>query len=811
MTTLKTSDAHPAPPAAGPVAASSIPSPGTHPRPVLLAVAAPGPFEREVRRRLASGRIDTPVGRRPGNVDHDPDLDLPEPTSAREEHDDSLGNIDPTAIGWPEPIDARRAGRRLVRRVRGARARDADADAWRVPMQVAVALSFARAVDGVPGLIRALRAGTPRVIVEVPDPLLFQILRGIWQTLLYGRDAGTLSVSPSSTYATRDDLAALTLVAAEAIKPKERAVREEMFLRALAVPSPIVCLVTDVEALPEAALRAAEHRLTLLPFDAGLVAATVGIVTGRHRRTAALVDDLVGIDCARLSLPDLAIAVRADRTPAACIAALRRLVHARPAGGGVGSGVGRDLTLDQLHGLRPAVDWARGALLDLEAWRAGAPWSSVASGAVIAGPPGTGKTQLAQAMARSGGIPLVAASLAQWQSADTCHLGTTLKAMRASFDEARAKARVHGGAILLIDEVDSFPDRNSVRHDYRDYVIEVQNALLELLDGATPREGVIVVGTTNAAARLDPALTRPGRLSRVIEVGYPDLDERVAMLRVRLGAELPDADLGPVARLTERATGAAIEELVAEARRRARREGRALCPDDLAAAVGGAAPAHPPGLLRRLAIHEAGHALVAALELGTKGLVVALQDRDGAGGWVETGRSPDSAGTRAEIEALIRVMLAGHAAETVLLGAPSAGAGGDLAQATKLAADLLGSWGLAGRERLLALGRASPAVILADPALRAEAGKLLALQHRLACALIGRRRAAVLAIAERLLAERRLDGAAVAALIGSGPPGEATWAGEEIGCPASRQGTGGSSDTTRSPDTAGSNRKGGCP
>lgn len=724
--------------------------------------AAPGPFEREILRRLRRGQMSVLGSRRLRNETMGSNREGPGQTNrdGRTFPDD-----DPLPELWPFRIDERPDEGQSAKRSRNERSRAVEP--WRAPLPVAVALTFARALDAAPGLVSALRGGAPRVIVSVPDPLVLSVLRGIWKVVLFGDRAETMAVERGTASACRDACVALTMMPTDVPKPRDRASHEEAFLRALAVPLPIVAIVPDPGFLPDSAAIAATHRLTLPALDAGLIAATVRIVTGR--RPDRQVANAAGLAPNGLSMADLAIAVRADRSYGDCLAELRRL-QAERAAVAVASGVGRDLSLDQLHGLAEAVAWARGALDDLAAWRAGAPWSSVASGLVVAGPPGCGKTLLAQAMAVSGRIPLIAASLAQWQSADTAHLGTTLRAMRATFEEARVKARSHGGSIILIDEIDSFPDRSTVNHEYRDYVVEVQNALLECLDGATPREGVICIGTTNAPERLDPALVRPGRLGRVIRIGTPNLDERLAMFRVRLGADLKGVDLMPIARVTERATGAEIDEMVNEARRRARRAGRDLSIGDLEAAAGQDRAAHDPALFRRTAIHEAGHALVAALELGTEDLVVALQVREGAAGWVAGSHRRLAAGTRRDIEALIRVGLAGHAAETVLLGGPSAAARSDLRMVTQFAADLYGNWGLAGSGRLLALGSDRPTEILADPVLRAEAGRLLEEQHARVCAWIEERRCAVAAIADRLMEERLLDGAAVAALIVAHPP-----------------------------------------
>src|SRR3546814_617433 len=150
--------------------------------------------------------------------------------------------------------------------------------------------------------------------------------------------------------------------------------------------------------------------------------------------------------------------------------------------------------------------------------RGGLRWEDVDCGVLLSGPTGVGKTMFAGALARTCGCPLVSASLGEWQAAG--HLGDLLKAMRRTFDEARKCAP----CILFIDEIDSFGDRAAFDRHHRDYGIPLVNAFLEELDGVRGRAGVVVVGATNDPERIDPAIRRPGRLDRTIELGLPDAE-----------------------------------------------------------------------------------------------------------------------------------------------------------------------------------------------------------------------------------------------------------------------------------------------
>lgn len=237
--------------------------------------------------------------------------------------------------------------------------------------------------------------------------------------------------------------------------------------------------------------------------------------------------------------------------------------------------------LARVPGLSPSVEaWVQALLRDIADYRAGRiGWADVDRGAVISGPPGCGKTTLALALAEQAGVPLISGSHALWQSHG--HQGEMLKAMRRSFGEARAAAP----CILFLDELDSFPDRRSASGENAGYMQQVVNALLAELDGAVSREGVVVVGACNNASLLDPALTRPGRLERVLVLGRPNAAGIEAALRVHLATELVNEPLVDVAVLAHGMTGAEAEAAVRAAKRSARTRGAALTKGDLMLAI----------------------------------------------------------------------------------------------------------------------------------------------------------------------------------------------------------------------------------
>ncbi len=222
------------------------------------------------------------------------------------------------------------------------------------------------------------------------------------------------------------------------------------------------------------------------------------------------------------------------------------------------------LRLEDLHGFGAAGFWARRTADRLLAYRAGQLEArDLPRGVLLVGPPGTGKTLLVQALANSAAVPLISGSLARWQAADDSHLGTTLRAMRRTFDAARVAAP----CVLLIDELDSFGSRADFAAPHRDYATQVVNGLLELLDGAEPRLGVVVVGTCNDARRIDPAILRAGRIDDILELGLPDATALAAIARLYLpNAAVQDdasrARLEAIGRAAaaRRGTGAAMEQ-----------------------------------------------------------------------------------------------------------------------------------------------------------------------------------------------------------------------------------------------------------
>ncbi len=343
--------------------------------------------------------------------------------------------------------------------------------------------------------------------------------------------------------------------------------------------------------------------------------------------------------------------------------------------------------------------WAEHLRQDLASWRAGMlGWKEIDKGVLVYGPPGTGKTTFAASLAHFLGVPLIAASLAKWQSAG--HLGDLLKSMNSDFALARGDAP----SVLLIDELDSVGDRTKFVGDNAHYCSEVVNALLELLDGCFQREGVIVVGASNFHQKIDPALLRPGRLEKHLELSRPTLNARNSILAFYL----PDLDQNVLRTAATRlpgATGADIEYVARRAKQRARLEGRQVSPDDLLREL-------PPPLALsedeawRICIHEAGHTILAKLFCVGEilGVEIAVLDNavidgtDDFGGRLVLKRSPVAIQSETSLRNDIAMQLGGLVAEELYFGDKSTSGGGsrgsDLATTSEMARKMITSFGM---------------------------------------------------------------------------------------------------------------------
>lgn len=515
----------------------------------------------------------------------------------------------------------------------------------------------------------------------------------------------------------------------------------------------VIALTSRVDSLPATVRLAADYHLTLPALDGAATTVAAHVLTGHH--PTITIDDRL---CGYLNPDILRMSQRPGEDGDAWIRRLRSFAslasHSVPYGGP---------KLADLHGMDDAKRWGLNLVQDLKEYMAGRlPWTDVDRGCLLVGPPGTGKTSFARILAGSTGLPLVTGSHSEWQAAG--HLGQMLASMRSTFNRARMEAP----CILFIDEVDAFQDRQSLRSNQRDYSVQVVNALLEATDGTLAREGVVLLAAANSLS-VDPALIRPGRLDRVIMVSLPDDQALAGILRQHLGPDhLPGVDLLPfVSGMT--ASGAEAELWARDAKREARRAGRSMTPEDLVAHIPRPETVSPD-LHFRVAVHEAGHAVAAAVELPGTVQIVTVQGEH-AGVRFELGQFD----TEAEARAHIRILLAGRAAEELRLGTAGFGSGGpansDLARATSLATALLAGHGMG--ERLLWLGNAipesTPSFLSAHPSLADQVSRMLAEEHDRALSLLRPRLPLIDKVASILVEHGSMSGPELEELVAAMP------------------------------------------
>jgi cell division protease FtsH len=320
-------------------------------------------------------------------------------------------------------------------------------------------------------------------------------------------------------------------------------------------------------------------------------------------------------------------------------------------------------------------------------------------GVLMVGPPGTGKTLMAKAVAGEAGVPFFALSGSSFVE---MFVGVGASRVRDLFNDARK----HAPSIIFIDEIDAIGGRRGPggfgSNDEREQTL---NQLLSDMDGFEPGASVVVMGATNRAEILDTALLRPGRFDRTVDIPLPNQKERTAILAIHGRSKTlgPDVDLATVSRGTPGFSGADLANLVNEAAINAVRDGReVLSASDFASArdrllIGrrDGSNALLPEEKHSVAIHEAGHALVAALSDHADPVAkVTILPRGAALGVTE--QLPEFERhlyRQSYLTDTLAVRLGGRAAEIVVLGEPSTGAADDLAGATDLATRMVREWG----------------------------------------------------------------------------------------------------------------------
>ena len=335
--------------------------------------------------------------------------------------------------------------------------------------------------------------------------------------------------------------------------------------------------------------------------------------------------------------------------------------------------------------------------------------ASMPKGILLVGPPGTGKTMLAKAVAGEANVPFFSMSGSEFVE---MFVGMGASKVRDLFSQAKGKAP----CIVFIDEIDAIGQKRDGRIGGNDEREQTLNQLLTEMDGFEGNAGVIILAATNRPEVLDPALTRPGRFDRRVPVELPDLKGREEILRVhakKIKTE-PGIDYSHIARMASGASGAELANIVNEAALRAIRAGRkAASQEDMEESI----EVVIAGYQKKNAIltdkekmivsyHEIGHALVAAKQTNSAPVqkITIVPRTSGALGYtmqVEEGNHYLM--SKEEIENKIATLTGGRVAEEVAVGSVSTGASNDIEQATRLARAMITRYGMSDDFGMVAL------------------------------------------------------------------------------------------------------------
>ncbi len=336
--------------------------------------------------------------------------------------------------------------------------------------------------------------------------------------------------------------------------------------------------------------------------------------------------------------------------------------------------------------------------------------ATMPKGVLLVGPPGTGKTMLAKAVAGEADVPFFSISGSEFVE---MFVGMGASKVRDLFKQAKEKAP----CIVFIDEIDAIGQKRSGgAYGGNDEREQTLNQLLTEMDGFEGNSGVMILAATNRPESLDPALTRPGRFDRRVPVELPDLKGREAILKVHAKKVklAEDVNFEVIARMASGASGAELANIVNEAALRAVRDGRKFATQaDLEESI----ETVIAGYQKKNAIltdkekltvsyHEIGHALVAALQTHSAPVqkITIIPRTSGALGYtmqVEEGNHYLM--TQEELENKIATLTGGRAAEEIAVGAVSTGASNDIEQATKLARAMITRYGMSDQFDMVAL------------------------------------------------------------------------------------------------------------
>ncbi|MDH0911161.1 ATP-binding protein [Rhizobium pusense] len=470
-----------------------------------------------------------------------------------------------------------------------------------VAVALLVARAIGTSLSDLDVLMEVLRMTTPFVLLKAPvqrfeaslgmmlEDGLLTPFRAILEDVM--RD-GPLSGRYPDNRRPRPQRTIKTLAGSAVTKADDKAVRRQLRQTMLSGSTPIVVADETPLALTPVVTETVDLVVECGGLDRDLLADILHICAGTSPEQSLALMEAMDFDPHVLSLDDLVLAVRPRRSVEEVLTVLEMLANRfgdddaaeKAAGGGTGgrrgSGGKRSVVtsspkrdgkagstdvgieiiepvlaanrklaktsvpqtqtsvalVETLSGYGDAHNWALDLKADLALWRdAKLSWDEMSAKLLLSGPPGTGKTTYAKALCNTLQVPLLVTSVAHWL--EPGYLGDVLKRMSGAFDLAASKAP----AILFIDELDNIGSRQTGGgRPYDDYWTSLINRLLQLLDGATKTEGVVVVAATNLPEKIDPALLRSGRLETHVRIPLPDLGTLVGILSHHLGTDLAD-------------------------------------------------------------------------------------------------------------------------------------------------------------------------------------------------------------------------------------------------------------------------------